>query len=230
MGVATRGAITKGGVMDTTINPILKSYIPFVKGIAATFGSNCEVVLHDFSNLENSIVTIENGHVTGRDFSSPMTEISLKKVVDGKVEEDLINYTGKSTDGRVLKSTTMFIRDESEKVIGCFCINFDMTELVAAQRVLNDIMKINAEAQDRSEDFQNKVNNVLIDIVQNTLQGFGKPVAYLTKEDKVTIVQKLDTQGAFLIKGAIDYVAKVLCVSRYTIYNYLDEIRDEGKA
>lgn len=215
--------------MESTIHPILKSYIPFAKGIAATFGPNCEVVVHDFSNLENSILVIENGQVTGRNISSPMTEISLKKVVEGQVEEDLINYTGKSTDGRVLKSTTMFIRDENEKVIGCFCINFDMTELVAAQRVLNDIMRINAEAQDRSEDFQNKVNNVLTDIVQNTLKDFGKPVAYLTKEDKVFIVQKLDQQGAFLIKGAIDYVAKVLCVSRYTIYNYLDEIREDGK-
>ena len=51
--------------------------------------------------------------------------------------------------------------------------------------------------------------------------------AYLTKDEKVQIVNKLDRQGAFLIKGAIDYVAKVLCVSRYTIYNYLDEIRVE---
>jgi predicted transcriptional regulator YheO len=57
------------------------------------------------------------------------------------------------------------------------------------------------------------------------LDAFGRPVAYMTKDDKVEIVRTLDQKGAFLIKGAIDYVAKVLCVSRYTVYNYLDEVR-----
>ena len=42
------------------------------KGIAATFGSNCEVVIHDVSGKgsDNTIVAIENGHVTGRDRKS----------------------------------------------------------------------------------------------------------------------------------------------------------------
>jgi predicted transcriptional regulator YheO len=48
----------------------------------------------------------------------------------------------------------------------------------------------------------------------------------MSKEEKVQICKQLDAQGAFLIKGAIDYVAAILCVSRYTIYNYLDEIRE----
>ncbi|MDD2481760.1 MAG: helix-turn-helix domain-containing protein, partial [Lutispora sp.] len=39
----------------------------------------------------------------------------------------------------------------------------------------------------------------------------------------MNIVETLEDKGVFLIKGAVDYVAKVLCVSRYTIYNYLDE-------
>jgi len=38
------------------------------KAIAAQFGSNCEVVLHELSGKSaySSIVAIENGHVTGR--------------------------------------------------------------------------------------------------------------------------------------------------------------------
>lgn len=37
-------------------------------GIAAQFGSNCEVVIHDVSSNhpDHSIVHIENGHVSGR--------------------------------------------------------------------------------------------------------------------------------------------------------------------
>ncbi len=38
------------------------------KGVAAQFGSDCEVVVHRLSadTMEHSIVAIENGHVTGR--------------------------------------------------------------------------------------------------------------------------------------------------------------------
>ena len=53
--------------MDTIENliPILKRVS---KAIAEQFGSNCEVVIHDLTKgLDKSIVSIENGHVTGRE-------------------------------------------------------------------------------------------------------------------------------------------------------------------
>ena len=38
------------------------------KGLAAQFGPNCEVVIHDLqsNDPDSSIVAIENGHVSGR--------------------------------------------------------------------------------------------------------------------------------------------------------------------
>lgn len=218
--------------MSSKLHPTLSAFIPFVKGLAETFGSNCEVVLHDFSDLQHSIIAIENGHVTGRSVGSPMMEASLKLYVSDKVDEDNINYTGKSADGRVLKSSTMFIKDEKAKVLGCLCINYDITELTAVQRVMNDLMKVAApnagiKTSETDDEVFNVVSGVLKDIVNDTIQIIGKPIIYLSKEEKVNIVEILDQKGAFLIKGAIDYVAEVLCVSRYTIYNYLDEIREQ---
>lgn len=217
--------------MSSKLHPTLSAFIPFVKGLAETFGSNCEVVLHDFTDLQKSIIAIENGHVTGRSVGSPMMEASLKLYVNDKVDEDNINYTGKSADGRVLKSSTMFIKDEKGKVLGCLCINYDITELVAVQRVMNDLMKVSGtnvgeRLIETNDEVINIVSSVLKDIVNDTIQNSGKPIIYLSKEEKVGIVEILDQKGAFLIKGAIDYVAEVLCVSRYTIYNYLDEIRE----
>lgn len=214
--------------MSKTIHPKLKTLIPLVDGIAETFGKNCEVVLHDFSNLKNSIIKIKNGHVTGRHEDSPMTELSLNKVREGNVDSDIINYSGKSADGRHLKSSTMFIRDEDGEPIGCLCINIDLTDFVATKNLLNDFMKIDTDkAEVAEEENQNKVNIVLSDLVTDALDELGKPTAYLAKEDKVKIVETLDSQGAFLIKGAIDYVADFLSVSKYTIYNYLDEIKGD---
>lgn len=213
--------------MSKDIKPIFKRYLAMVKGISETFGANCEVVLHDFSLKPNSIIAIENGQVTGRAIGSPVTENSLQKVFKSQSGEDVFNYSGKTADGRVLKSTTMFIKDDDGNPIGCLCINFDLTELQMAKKALDEIMKIDEGNSERIAEGEpiNRINDVLTDIVLNTIEESGKPVAYLTKEEKVEIVKRLDLQGAFLIKGAIDYVAKVLCVSRYTIYNYLDEIR-----
>lgn len=195
-----------------------------------TFGKNCEVVLHDFSEMERSIIAIENGHVTGRSIGTPIFEDMVKGILNGELKDDKINYTGKSADGRILKSTTTFIKDENDKVLGCLCMNYDLTELVLSKRVIDDILKTNdKEKKVEAEDKGNRVNNVLSEIVKTTLDTSGKPVAFMCKEEKVNIVKDLDMQGAFLIKGAIDYVAKVLCVSRYTIYNYLDEIRVDTK-
>jgi predicted transcriptional regulator YheO len=207
------------------VDPIIEKFIPLVKGISKTFGKNCEVVLHEFKDLKNSIVAIENGHVTGRDLNSPMTKISLEKVREGTVNEDIINYSEKNIDGRVLKSSTMFIKNDMGKFIGCLCINIDITDFIAARNVINDIMRI-GEA-DTEKPSKNKVNIILSDIVKETINEMGRPIIYLSKDEKVTIVKKLDHQGAFLIKGAIDYVAEVLQVSKYTIYNYLDEIKGE---
>lgn len=212
--------------MEKKIHPTLKAMIPIIEGIAKTFGKNCEVVLHDYYGSKSSIIAIENGHVTGRSIGSPITEEALKAIQKGNIDENIINYTGKTTDGRVLKSSTMFIKDENTNIIGLLCINFDMSTLIVAQNAINEIIQTEEKEELKSKDvITNSVNDVLSNIVSSTLDQLGKPVAYMNKEEKVNVVKKLDEQGAFLIKGAIDYVAKVLCVSRYTIYNYLDEIR-----
>lgn len=212
--------------MGRTVHPIMKRYIPIVKGIAGTFGSNCEVVLHDFSDLNHSIVTIANGEVTGRDANSSMTDHSLQQVKAGNTQKDTINYSGKGSDGRTIKSTTMFIRDDDDKVIGCLCINFDVTEFSIAKRALSEMLDFGGEPT-KEDKSSKKINDVLSEVVQTKIDEIGKPVAYLNKDEKVKIVNQLDSQGVFLIKGAIDYVADILCVSRYTIYNYLDETREE---
>ncbi|MDI6705783.1 MAG: PAS domain-containing protein [Bacillota bacterium] len=213
--------------MSNELHPILKSIIPVVKGIAKTFGKNCEVVLHDITDPYHSIVAIENAHVTERGLGGPMSQSNIELIKQGGFTEDQLNYTKKTSDGRILKSSTVIIRDDNNDPIGCLCINFDLSEFVIVRNSINSLCATDGEEEaraDRDYDGTN-INDVLCNLVNSVLDSSGKPVAYMTKEDKVEIVKVLDKKGAFLIKGAIDYVAKVLCVSRYTVYNYLDEIR-----
>ncbi|MDF2839442.1 MAG: YheO domain protein [Clostridia bacterium] len=211
------------------LHPILKNMIPLVDSIAKTFGKSCEVVLHDVRNPDNSIVAIANGHVTNRVVGGPMSEYGLADLRRGNYDNNKMNYLKKTKDGRVLKSTSMYIKDEKGSLIGFLCINVDISELTVIRNLINDftfmsddVSFVNAEGSGTDT-----INDVLARIVDRILESMGKPVAFLTKEEKVNVVQQLEAQGVFLVKGAIDYVAKILCVSRYTIYNYLDEIRVE---
>lgn len=213
--------------MNERIHPVLKSMIPIVGGIAKTFGKSCEVVLHDITDPYHSIVAIENSHVTGRELGGAMSQANIEAIASGGFTRDQINYTKKTDDGRILKSSTIVIRDENQKPIGCLCINFDLSDFVMVRNSINALCHTD-EPEETKEDkgYQGaSINEVLCNLVNSVLEASGKPVAYMTKEDKVEIVRVLDQKGAFLIKGAIDYVAKVLCVSRYTVYNYLDEVR-----
>ena len=86
----------------------LNNYKPLVKFLAEVLGEKCEVVLHDLNNLENSIIAIENGHISGRKVGDPLTDLALKIV---REENDLeknymTNYTGKTNDGKDLRSLT----------------------------------------------------------------------------------------------------------------------------
>ena len=77
------------------------------------------------------------------------------------------------------------------------------------------------------EDFQiiGIISDVMEDMVRTELELLQKPVAYMQKEDKLALVQRMENKGIFDVKGAVEYVAERLGVTNYTIYNYLKAIR-----
>ena len=92
------------------------------KGIAAQFGSGCEVVLHEISDQasEHSIIAIENGHVTGRkpgDGPSQVVLEQLRKNLDTDEASDRLSYLTRTPNGKLLKSSTVLLRDETGQVL-----------------------------------------------------------------------------------------------------------------
>ena len=85
-----------------------------MKGIAGQFGDNCEVVLHDHSKgLESSIVAIINGHVTKRKVGDPSSNLGLEVLRGTDVDGDKYNYFTQTKDGKMLRSTSIYLRDET---------------------------------------------------------------------------------------------------------------------
>jgi len=212
---------------------LIKSLKILVDGIAATFGSRCEVVLHDLRNLGNlnhSIVKIANEHVTGRNVGGPITDQGLRHYRSASKDNLLINYPSVTKDGKQLKSSTITFRNEKEKPIAAICINFDLTDIMNFNKALEDIFKIAPEKlQDTQavETFQSDIVSTLNDIADEATKKAGKTIPLMERKDKIGIVRELEDQGFFLIKGAVKLIASKLRVSKYTIYNYLEKIREE---
>lgn len=193
-------------------------------GIHALFGHQCEVVIHDFSDLEHSIAHIE-GSLTGRSTGGAATDLILSHVRQGITEEDLYNYQTQLPSGRILKSCTIFIHDEHGETCGAFCINFDITPFVAFQRTLGEFTSTNNHevSENLSDDLQSTIHAVLLE----TVAEMGGDLPILGRDEKVKLIARLDEKGLFQVKKSVMIIADELGLSRSTIYNYLGEIRGE---
>jgi len=188
---------------------VLAALVPTVNSLAAALGPGTEVVLHDLGALPNSIVAIA-GDLTGRDVGGPMTDLLLGLVRRGTTQ-DLTNYETYAPDGRVIRSSTVFLRDADGVAVGCLCVNSDQAVVGRAERVV--------------EAFPGDVDTLQRLLVERAVADVDVPVALMKKVHKAAVVRVLDDAGYFLIKDSVDHLAGALDVTRYTIYNYLNEVR-----
>lgn len=188
------------------------------------FGSKCEVAVHDFSNLEKSLIHLA-GTVTGREIGSPITDLVLEQLRSENVS-DFSNYKTTSNKGLVMKSSTVFLKDSQGEVIGALCINIDISLLIQIGGEIQDFISFN-DGEQSKESFHTDVHDVIESMIQQALRKYHKTPTLLDTEEKIEVVRELESKGAFLIKGATEYSASVLGVSKFTIYNYLQKIRTE---
>jgi predicted transcriptional regulator YheO len=196
-----------------------------IKAVATQFGPNCETVLHDLTlPYDSTIVAIENGNITGRKVGDSGTNAGLE-ILRGTVNgDDCYNYVNQTKDGKILKSSSVYLKDAEGKVIGSICINFDITDFLAANKAINYFATLKTGSVIK-EYLTGSIDEILDNMIQDALSGAGKPVEKMSREEKVLCVKALDDKGAFVVKKSADKIAKVLQISRFTLYNYLDEAR-----
>ena len=195
------------------MHPNLEAVAQIIPSLRQMLGPRYEVILHDLSHVENSIVMLE-GDVTHRKIGGPATDYLLKLLREGgDGAANSINYKNTLPDGRVLRSSTIFIRDEAGKIIGSLCFNQDLTDYVVARNLLEEVTSFGSPADEApKETFAQDISEVMESVVDTEVSLFQKPVAYMQKEDKLTIVARLEQKGIFAVKNAVEYVAECLGV------------------
>ncbi|AJY77797.1 DNA-binding protein [Paenibacillus beijingensis] len=202
----------------------LKRYIPIVEAIAQTFGKHCEVILHDLTHPQSSVIYVANGHVTGREVGQPFNHLITQVLLSNKFQNDLVaNYKTETIDNKVIKSSTALIRNSIGEVIGALCINFDLTHLEIAKDFFGSFSQLEQDSVKEEVELYGNVLDIVDDLIGKIVDK--DRVDDMDRSHKLQLVKFMDEKGVFLIKGAIDKVADLLKVSKVTIYSYLDEIR-----
>lgn len=200
----------------------LSRFIPIVKGLQSHLGSLYEIILHDVSEPDASIVYIA-GNLTNRPIGGPLTNVVIEELKrHGNDAQDMIGYITDLSDGRRFKSSTIFLRDEQGTLMGCLCINMDITGI---QSTVNFLMEsISLTQPVNREFFGRNVNEVVDDIVEQQIAATGIPASQMSKTDRMNFITELDAKGVFDVKGSVDRVANILGISVFTVYSYLKEI------
>ncbi|MBI9093186.1 MAG: PAS domain-containing protein [Desulfobacterium sp.] len=211
-------------------------YVPLVEFLGTFLGEKCEVVLHDMSSRERSVVAIANGHISGRKKGAPLTDLALQFYKDREHENRdwVMGYTTRSAEGVPLNSATYFIRNGAGELMGMLCLNLDLSVLLTARDSLDTVLKtLGASfAQPKgapalTENFPLSIEDLTENMICQVIQEADVPPDRMTPAEKQEVVTILNARGAFLLKGTVRVVAEKLVSSEATVYRYLQKSNRE---
>lgn len=198
--------------------PALGPFVPVCDAVAALFQPYVEVVLHD-------LATETVAHIANNFSNRALGEPSLMHEIDFEPTDHVIGpYEKINWDDRRIKSISVVLRAAGAPV-GVMCINTDVSHVHAALQFLGALVAL-PETLDRStalfkEDWHERIN----EYISCWMRERGTTVAAIDKSQKRDLIVDLARDGALGGRNAAGYIARVLGLSRATVYNYLRETK-----
>lgn len=208
---------------------ILNTLSQLIHPLASLIPGECEVVLHDLRRLPNSIVGVA-GDLTGRNVGGAATDLLLRAEASGNYVTSL-GYTGRSAEGNELRSSTIIFKDSAQSPVAAVCMNNDTVAWQILSGIAQAMMPVAKPEQgdEEYEELLGDVDDVARHVLDSAIRSMGVPVELMQKRHKVAVVRALKEGGFFLLKESAETAAAALGVTRFTIYNYLNEI-EEGES
>lgn len=203
---------------------LFQRYIQIAETLGNMFPNILEAVVHDFSDLDHSVIFIINGNISGRTVGDGASELGLRRFLEEEnIPDTLVNYTSISVRGNKLKSSSIAIRNDKGKMTGAFCLNLDVSHFEHFYRFLQPL--ISAEVMPLVGDKELippvSVEEDVNQFISQYLLQRNLLFSQLSYRDKEEIVAQLFQRGYFKQRGAILAIAEVLKISRQSIYKYL---------
>jgi len=214
------------------MNQNVKNFIPIANFLGEILGSNTEIILHDLTNYKQSTVHIINSHISGRKIGDPITDLMLDFITtESKGEKHYIcNYNSKTADGKLLYSSTFFIRNEKNKIVGALGLNSDYHEFKKSLSFLSSLLpnyvdeKVNT-LNHIKENLSSDPQELTINKIDAIINQFDVIPSRMTVDEKTEVMAALNDCGVFNIRGSIQEVANKLHMSEPSIYRYIKKIK-----
>lgn len=198
-------------------------------GLAIQFGPSCEVLIHDLQgDLDTSLVYIENGTITNRHVGDGPSHVVLDVLNYDDGSEGRFGYLTKTKDGRILKSSTMYIRDDNGNIAYLLGINQDITEFVMMHRSLENLIGMGQAETGTVEKITTSVSELLDDLLLEAERLVGKPGPLMNKVERLKAIRYLKEKGAFLISKSSEKIAEYFNISKFTLYSDLNTVKEES--
>lgn len=209
---------------------VLRLYQPVMRALASAAGPSVEVVLHNLDgddvDLGHTIMAIENGHVTGRAVGGPSTSLGLDVLKDRRADHDAFGYTAYTADGRQLRCSSVYFHNADGDIIASLCVNVDLSPIQQARNVLTALLPASERRADGPrEHFGTDLVAVMDSMISDAMHEIGRPLENMSREDKISVLERLDQRGATQMRKSVEAIAKRLGISRVTAYSYLEEAR-----
>lgn len=206
---------------------ILNSYCQLLDGLTEYLGRGYEMVLHSLENYEHSAMKVINGFHTGRTEGAPITDVALNMLEEIRRDEKNaqgITYFSQNSRGEPLKSATIPIKGEGDRIIGLLCINFYMNTSVSDffQSFMSmsgccDVSRIT----ELNENFSQNSTDLLKTTVWDTREKVFKDTSISSTNKNKEIIHRLYMQGIFNLKDSVSFIARELNISKNTVYLHL---------
>lgn len=216
---------------------VIRHYMMLIDFLSGTLGPDYEIVLTDL----NSVLAIRNGQISGRTAGAPLTDAARRIIHEKQYldKEYVLNYQGHAENGKILRSSTFFIKENDASLSGLLCINFDdkrykdlaenifrlcHPDAYAAENII-----VSQKRSEESERFYTDINVLIDDVLQRVAGSRLISGERLTYNEKLEIIRMLNAEGVFSVKGSIPVIADRIGVSQATMYRYISIIKKDSE-
>lgn len=211
---------------------ILESYKQTVYGLSKYLGNAYELVLHSLEDLDHSVILIINGHHTGRKEGSPITDLALSmldKIQENNNLDDMgITYFATNKHGDLMRSSTIAVKGENDRIIALLCINFYMnTPFSTILETYNTVPEQGKTPE--NEKFMNSSEALIRESIGAVTEDVMMEQQISASNKNKEIVYRLYKEGLFKLKVSVPIVAEMLNISKNTVYMHLRNFKAKDK-
>ncbi|WP_165802906.1 PAS domain-containing protein [Pelagivirga sediminicola] len=201
-------------------------YQALCDALASLIPGRIEAVLHDLRTGRIAYIAGAFSNRMAGDPSLLSEELPhASDIADGAVGP----YVKRNWDGQRLRSVSAVVGRDGDTPTLMICINMLTGDLEGAAELLAQLTGSASDPRARPL-VEGDWREAAHDIIGTVLSARQVTLAAARKADKAAILAELDKAGILQIRGAPDYVAKAMAISRAALYATLKDIREtEGQ-